>query len=67
MLMLKIGNYTRNDYVYLKNVLSNGQCTKPCNHDCPNKTACQDVERLISFLDKMIKHLETNFDNEQER
>lgn len=67
MLTLKTGNYTYNDFVYLKNVLISGQCTKTCKPDCPNKTACQDVTRLISFLDKTIATLETNFVNEEER
>lgn len=67
MLTLKTGNYTYNDFVYLKNVLNGGQCTKICGADCPNKTACQDVARLISFLEKTIAQLETNFVNEEER
>ena len=33
MLTLKTGNYTYNDFVYLKNVLSNGQCIEPCKSD----------------------------------
>lgn len=66
MLTLKTGNYTYNDFVYLQSVLNNGKCTKICETDCPNKTACQDVDRLISFLDKMIANLETNFVNEEE-
>ena len=67
MLTLKTGNYTYNDFVYLATVLNEGKCTKSCKPDCLNKTACQDVDRLISFLDKMIANLETNFDNEEER
>lgn len=66
MLTLKTGNYTYNDFVYLKNVLSNGQCVKSCNTDCPNKTACHDVDRLIAFLDKTISELDKDFDNEAE-
>lgn len=67
MLTLKTGNYTYNDFAYLQSVLNNGKCTKICEADCPNKTACQDVTRLISFLEKTIAQLETNFDNEEER
>lgn len=67
MLTLKTGNYTYNDFVYLQSVLNNGsKCTKICETDCPNKTACQDVCRLIAFLNKMIANLETNFVNEEE-
>lgn len=67
MLMLKTGKYTYNDFVHLVTVLNKGQCTKICEPDCPYKTACQDVARLLSFLEKTIASLETNFVNEEER
>ena len=67
MLTLKTGNYTYNDFVYIATVLNAGKCTKTCKPDCSNKTACQDVARLISFLEKTIAQFGTNYVNEEER
>lgn len=66
MLTLKTGKYTYNDFAYLERVLNNGKCAKICGDDCPHKTACKDVDRLIAFLDKTIAELEKDFDNETE-